>query len=482
MSLKEQTLKGLRWSFIDSFSVQAITFIVGVILARMIEPAEFGLLGYTYFFVAILSFMVDGGFEAAIIRKKDCTAADYNTSFFFNLGMGVVLYALLFLTAPFISGFFEEPRLTAILRTVGLMLIICSVGNTPNVRLSKKMDFKTKAIISIGSSISAGVIAIVMAFHEWGVWCLVWRMVLGAIFSSATVWLFSDWRPAVEFSRKSFKELFSFGYKVFLSDFVSIIYSNIYYPVIGKFFSATILGFYTRAENFSTLISNTLSINVQRVAYPSLATIQDNIEQLKWNYRKLAKSIMLITFSCMLGMAAVAQPLISILIGDKWLPCVPFLQLMCGSAMFMPLHHMIRDLLVIRGHPEIYLRLEIISKSLSVPLIVIGIFWGIEAMLIGKILMSVLVFFMDAHYASQMVSYTVREQLSDIAPLLLVPLCVSLTVWGITFLHWNNWLTIIVQFLTGCVLTAVCYEFFKHPNYLEMKEIFMNMAKKLKNE
>ncbi|MDR2848227.1 MAG: oligosaccharide flippase family protein, partial [Bacteroidales bacterium] len=227
MSLKQKTLKGLSWSFIDSFSSQLISFVVMIVLARMLEPEEFGILGYIFIFVSLAGPFIEGGFAQALIKKTNCTTADYSTAFFFNFAMGIVTAGLLYVAAPLISHLLAVPQMTPMLRVMGIFFIICAVGTIQGTIFTKKLDFKTKAFVSIGSSTLAGVIAIIMAYCGLGVWSLIWRIILGAGFGSLVLWMISDWRPSFIFSKKNFKELFGFGYKFFLSDLIRNIYDNL---------------------------------------------------------------------------------------------------------------------------------------------------------------------------------------------------------------------------------------------------------------
>ena len=478
MDLKNRVLYGLSWSFIDNFVGQAISFVVGIILARLLSPAEFGILGIIYFFTAISTSFIDSGFGTALIRKKDCTTTDCSTVFYFNLAIGIILYLLLFFLAPFAESFFNIPGLSLILRVAVFVLVINAMGNIQLTLLVKRIDFKTKTKISICSDTLAGVISIVLAYKGFGVWSLVWRTLLGQFFTSVLLWFFSNWRPGFVFSVKSFKELFNFGYKLALSGLLDTAYKNIYYPIIQKVFSSATLGFYTRAEQFAKLFSATLSVNIQRVSFPVLSTLQDEPEKLKNGYQKLMKSTMMVTFALMMGLAATAKPLIVILIGEKWLPCVPYLQLMCFASIMYPLQSMNLNVIMVKGRSELFLKLEIIKKTINVPLIFIGIYFGVEALLIGAIVISFIEFILDSRYSAALINYSTTEQIVDILPMLIVSSCVSLLVWGISFFEWNHWVTLISQISIGIALTIGVYEIMKESNYLEIKQIILQTINK----
>ena len=479
MSLKEKALHGLSWSFIDNFINKAITFVVGIILARLISPSEFGVIGYTTFFVVISSSFIDGGFGAALIRKKDCTLVDCSTVFYYNLAISVLFYILLFFLAPLAELFFDVPGFTSILRVAGLTLVIGALASVQGILLSKRIDFKTKTKISLYSNIPVGIITIIMAYNGFGVWALVWRVVLGQIITSALLWFFNDWRPIMVFSIKSFKELFGFGYKIALSSLLDSIYHNILYPIIGKNFSQATLGQYTRAENFVSIFSSTLTDNIQRVSFPVLSSIQDDQEKLKLGYRKMIKSTMLITFVCMLGLAAIAKPLVLILIGEQWLTCVAYLQLMCFAYMLYPLHAMNLNIIMVKGRSDLFFKLEVIKKLLYIPIIFIGIYMGIIALLIGEIIFSFIAYLFNSYYSANIIRYPTKEQIMDIFPLLLISLIVSGLVWCITFLDLSNWLTLILQIGTGGFLTILIYEMVNQEAYWEIKQIVLHYFGKI---
>ena len=479
MSLKEKTIKGLSWSFIDNFVTKAVTFTVGIILARLLSPDEFGITAYILFFVAISNSFIDSGFSAALIRKKDCTPTDYSTVFYFNLTIAIILYLLLVLIAPLAESFFEVPGFELILRVAGISLIINALGVVQITLLFKRIDFKTKAKITVSSEILAGIISIVMAYKGFGVWSLVWKTVLAQSFTTSLLWIFNRWRPKMVFSVKSFKEMFNFGYKLALSGLIDTTFSYIYYPIIGKYFTTTTLGHYTRASQFSEPFSSTLTKNIQRVTYPVLSTIQNDPEKLRQGYRKIIKSTMLISFACMLGLAAVAKPMILILIREEWLPCVPYLQLLCLASMLYPLHAINLNVITVKGRSDIFLKLEIIKKLLFIPIIFFGIYYGIIALLVANIIADFICYLLNSYYSGDLIHYSTKEQIKDILPFFLVSICVSGLVWCITFLEWSNWITIILQVGAGALLTVGIYELMRQSDYLEIKQIVLQFAGKL---
>jgi teichuronic acid exporter len=478
-SLKQKTVSGLLWSFIDNFSKLGLTFVIGIILARLLDPREFGLIGMITIFIALSQSLVDSGFTQALIRKKDCTQADYSTVFYFNLFVGIILYTVLFFYAGAISRFFDEPQLLLIVQVVGLSIIVNAFTIVQRARLIKAINFKLQTKISIIASMSSGIIGIMMAYSGYGVWSLVFKTLLGFTITSLLLWIWNKWKPSFEFSRNSFKEMFSFGYKLLISGLIDTAYQNIYLLVIGKYFSAAELGFYTRADQFSNLPSQNITSVIQRVSYPVLAEIQHDIPRLKTAYQKIIKSTMLITFVSMIILAVVAKPLVLTLIGEKWLPSVIYLQLLSFGGMLYPLHAINLNMLNVQGRSDLFLRLEIIKKILAIPVIVVGVLLGIKAMIVGMIIISMIAFFLNSYYSGQHIGYSSMQQLKDILPSFILAIFIgSITYLIGSLLILPNYLILIIQLIAGGGFFILITELFKMQDYLFVKEIFLDKVLK----
>lgn len=477
-SLKNKAVKGVSWSFVDNIANTGVSFLVGIILARLLTPEEFGILGMITIFIAISNSIVDSGFSNALIRKNNATRIDYNTVFYFNLVIGILFYGILYLASPAISKFFNEPQLIPVTRVMGSILIINALGIIQRTLLVKQVDFKTQTKVSIIASVSSGIIGIVMAIGGLGVWSLVGQQITRQFLNTLFLWVFSRWRPEIEFSIQSFKELFEFGSKLLVSGLLDTIYKNIYYIVIGRFYSAAQLGQYTRAEQFNTIFSSNLTSIVQRVSYPVLSSIQDEPERLKTAYTKIIKSTMLITFACMLGLAAVAKPFILILIGEKWITSIGYLQIICFAGMLYPLHAINLNILQVKGRSDIFLKLEIIKKTIAVIPITLGILYGIEFMLWGSVVTSTVAYFLNSYYSSHLISYSTKEQIKDIAPTFIVSALVAFIMWAITLLDLSNYITLIIQCFIGITFATLIYEKLKLAEYLEVKQMILSFIYK----
>jgi O-antigen/teichoic acid export membrane protein len=476
--LKQKTLHGLSWSFVDNIAGSGIVFLVGLILARLLSPEEFGIIGMISIFIAISNSIVDSGFSNALIRKTDAKNIDYNTVFYFNLAIGIILYVILYLCSHIISSFFKEPVLIPVTRILGTILIINSLSIIQRTLFIKRVDFKIQTKISIISSVLSGISGIVMAFVGCGIWSLVAQQISRQIFNTFFLWVYSTWRPTWEFSKTSFQELFGFGYKLLLSGLLDTAYRNIYYLIIGRFYTAEQLGQYTRAEQFNFIFSSNLTAVIQRVSYPVLSSIQDEEERLKSAYRKIIKTTMLISFACMLGLAAVAKPLLLILIGEKWLSAVFYLQIICFSGMLLPLHSLNLNILQVKGRSDLFLKLEIIKKIIAVFPIVAGIFLGIKVMLWGSVCISVFAYYLNSHYSACLINYSTKEQIKDIFPSFCISLIVAANMWCITLIPVSNYIILFLQCIFGGLLIIFIYEKTKLSEYIEAKQIVFSLVKR----
>lgn len=474
MTLKQKTVSGLVWSFIGSIAGQGITFIVGIVLARILSPREFGLIGMLAIFIAISESFIDSGFRQALIRKQNCTEVDYSTVFYFNIVVGFIFYIILFISASSISDFYHEPMLKQLIRVLGLGLIITSFTIIQNTLLSKRIDFKLQAKISIIASLISGMISIYMAYSGWGIWSLVALTIIKYTIISLLLWFWNKWRPVWYFSKKSFNELFSFGSKLLVSGLIDTIYRNVYYLIIGRYFSAVELGYYTQADQFQALPSTNLSGIIGKVSYPVLSLLHDDIPRLREAYKRIIRSTMLITFVLMLGMAAIARPMILTMIGEKWESCVIYLQLLCFVGMLYPLHALNLNMLQVQGRSDLFLRLEIIKKVLAIPIIVIGVFWGIIAMIIGMMTINLISYYLNSFWSGRFIGYSFLEQIKDILPSFLLALIMSSIVFAEgLFIPLPPLPLLIIQLITGALLIFGLCERFHFKDYLYIKEIIV---------
>ena len=480
MLVRDKAISGLIWNSFDSFANQGVQLGIGIFLARILSPREFGLMGMLTIFIAVSQSLIDSGFSSALIRKKDCTQEDYSTIFYFNLVISIALYFLLFLLSGTISSFFNEPQLKILITVLGIALVLNSFTIIQRTKLTKELNFKIQMYVSTAASVISGIIAIVLALNGFGVWSLVALTLCRVGLTSLFFWIWSKWRPVRVFSKKSFYELFSFGSKLLISGLIDTIYRNVYNLVIGKYFSAVHLGYYAMADQLQALPSQNLSGIIGRVSYPVLSKIQDDASKLKTAYQRLIKSTMLVSFLSMFMLAAIAEPMITAVIGAKWLPSVLYLQLLCFVGMIYPLHALNLNILQLKGRSDLFLRLEIQKKILIIPVIFIGIFWGISIMIVGMIIINIIAFYLNSYWAGEFINYSTLQQLRDIFPSFLIGLIIGVIVFALGhFLPVSSWLKLSIQILSGLTLTIGLSESIKLVDYFYIKGIiFEKLFKK----
>lgn len=425
-SLRSKTVKGVVWSSIERFSTQGVQFLIMIIMARLLTPKDYGLIGMLAIFLAVAQSLIDSGFSQALIRKQDRTDVDNSTVFYFNIVVSSALYLILFIAAPFVADFYNQPELTSVMRVVCLGVILNSLAVVQRALLTVRIDFKTQAKASLSAAVISGCIGIVLAYCGFGVWSLVVQQLLNLSVNTLLLWIFSKWRPIAVFSWKSFHELFAFGSKLLASGLLDTLYRNIYPIVIGKLFSASSLGHYTRAHQFSEFPSSNVTGIIQRVTYPILCGIQDETERLEAVYRKFLKLSAFIIFPLMIGMSAVACPFIDIVLGKQWGFCGQLLQIICFAMMWYPIHAINLNLLQVKGRSDLFLRLEIIKKILGITVLCITAPFGLVVMCYGQIFNSIVALVINTYYTGKLINVGFIRQMKDLLPTLLL----SLTMFG----------------------------------------------------
>lgn len=478
-SLKEKTVKGTLWSAIENVTRMGVTFVVSIILARLLSPDEYGLIGILTIFIAIFNAIVDSGFTNALIRKQDATDTDYSTVFYTNLVLSVVLAATLFFCAKPIAVFFERPELVSLTQVMSSVVVINALAIVQRARTTKAIDFKTQTKITFISSIGSGAIGMAMAYMGYGVWALVAQQISNQLLSTIFFWIYNKWIPKLFFSWVSFKEMWAFGSKLLASGLIDTAWKEVYQVVIGKCYSPATLGLYTRAKQFADLCSSNLTSVVQRVSYPVLSSIQDDRVRLKGAYQRVIKTTMLPTFVLMLGMAACAEPMIYVLIGEQWLECVPMLQIICTYGMLYPLHAINLNMLQVQGRSDLFLRLEIIKKIIAIGPLLLGIFVDIYLMLAGSLVTSLISYYLNAYYSGPFLNYSIKEQVKDILPSFGVAIAMAVPVFAMSFIPMNPFILLPLLILVGAVITIGICEVTRLPEYIELKGIAMPIINKV---
>lgn len=480
-SLKDKTIKGSLWSGIDNMAQMGVSFVVSIVLARLLTPDDYGLIGIVAIFTAVCNAIINGGFTTALIRKKDASEEDYNTSFIVNLGISLFLYIIIHLCAPLIASFFKRPELIELTRVSSLGMIIGALALVQQTRLTKRIDFKSQAKITVLASITSGVIGIVMALLKFGVWALVVQQLSSQVLRTVLLWIANKWMPKFIFSSKSFRELFGFGWKMMVSSVLDTVWKELYQVVIGKFYHSDTLGQYTRSKQFSQLFSSNLTVVIQRVTYPILSNIQDERERMISAYRRIIKVTMFITLVCMFFLAAISEPLLYCLIGPKWHEAATYLPLICISGSFYPLHAINLNMLQVQGRSDVFLRLEIVKKIISIIPLSVCIFFGIFPMLYVNIVTSIIAYFLNSSFSGKLLGYSSWMQIKDIFPSYCLAFAVSLSVFFLKYLPFSYWVILPLQLLIGGMMFYFICVRTKMPEYREVKEMIQSHLPKIKN-
>ena len=478
-SLKNKTVKGTAWSAADAFLGQGVTFLVGLVLARLLSPVEYGLIGIVLIFTTVLSGVVDSGFSNALIRKKDVTDDDYNTMFITNMMVSIVLSAVLFLCAPLIAWFFVRHELTSLIRAMGLLLIFQALSITQVTILTKRIDFKTKTKASLISAVFSGIVGIGMALMGFGVWSLVGQQLSKQLLYTLCLWTFNKWWPTLRFCRQSFCYMWGFGWKLLVSGLLNNIWNQLYQVVVGKCYSPATLGQYSRSKEYANIFSQNFTTIIQRVTYPALSEVQDDKERMVSAYRRVIKVSMFITCVCMISMGAVAEPLIYCLIGPQWHEAATYLPLICLSMTLYPLHAINLNMLQIQGRSDIFLYLEIVKKVIAIGPICLGIFVSIYWMLVGSIVTGIIAYFLNSYYTGRTLGYSSWMQLCDVAPSYGIAFAVGLSVYFLKLLPLSAYVILPMQIVVGMSVMICACETLKLSEYKEIKEIAYTALRKI---
>lgn len=477
-SLKNKTIKGVGWSAADALLGQGVTFIVGLVLARLLSPDEYGLIGICLIFTTVLNGIVDSGFSNALIRKKNVTDEDYNTMFTTNMAISIVLYVLLFISAPFVSDFFHRIELIALVRVTGLILFLNALSITQVTILTKNIDFKTKTKASLVSAIISGVIGIAMAFMGYGVWSLVTQQLSKQLLYTLCLWVLNKWWPKFTFYKDSFKYMWGFGWKLLASGILNNVWNQLYQVVIGRCYTSSTLGHYTRANECASIFSSNLTTIIQRVTFPVLSELQDDKKKLLVSYRKLIKVSMFVTVICMFALGAMAEPMIYSLIGPQWHQAATFLPFICITMSLYPLHAINLNMLQVQGRSDLFLYLEIVKKIITLIPIFIGAFVGVYWMLCASIFTGFIAFLLNSWFTGKFLNYSSWQQLKDVLPSYLIALFIGFIVYLLKFLPLSCNLIFPLQILATIIFGWIVNRIINLEEYCEIKNIVLTVIKK----
>ena len=473
-TLRNKTIKGFVWNAIENFANQIVTFIIGIILARLLSPSDYGLLAMITIFLAISTAFIDSGFGNALIRKQDLSEEDCSTAFYFNIIIASIAYIIIFFIAPWVAAFYDHEILTPLLRTEGIMLILGAFVIVQKNLITKRIDFKTTGKISVSSNILSGFLGVWMAYNGYGVWSLVGMGISQNILQLFLFWYYSTWRPQWMWNRTSFSYLWGYGSKLLASGLLQTIFQNIYPLIIGKMFSPASLGFYTRAQGYAQLPSTNLTGIIQRVTFPVLSEIQEDHERLAENYRRILKMAAFIVFPIMIGLSALSKPLISLMLTEKWEISATYLQIICFAMMWYPIHAINLNLLQVKGRSDLFLKLEIVKKIITLTIMFCSIPFGIIAICWGTVLDSFLSLIINTHYTGKLMKIGFFVQIKDYLPFILLSAIMGVLILLVSNSFEDNALKLLLGILSGGTFYLFCAYLLKLE---ELKELFYNLRR-----
>lgn len=477
MSFILKTKLAIIWSILQQFCVKIISLVINVILARILSPAEFGIIAMLSVFISLGNSLMDSGLTSSLIRSRFTGQKDYSTVFIFNLIGGISAYVILYIVAPAIAAFYKQPLLIQVVKVYGLTFIINAFFSIQSTLLVKEMHFKQQALIQIPAVIVGGSLGVFLAKYGYGVWSLVWMNLLTALISTLLHWYYSPWRPRFIFNKRSFKKHFLFGYKMTLSGLLDTLYQNIYTIIIGRFYTAAQLGYYARADSLSQLPIGIISTAINKVAYPMFSSIANDDEKLKKAYQKLMQQVLFWNAPCLIYLAVIAKPLISLLLTDKWLQAVPYFQILCIGGILYPLHSYNLNILKVKGQSGQFLRLELVKKILMVIGIVSVIPFGIMGLLYFQLFFTVFAYYINSIYSGNLIKYPLKEQLKDIWPILVLSGSLGFIVFyfdQLTFARYDNdFLRIFLIGISYSSLYLIISKSFKLAPLVDFKQIIL---------
>lgn len=471
-SLKYKAIKGVMWSAIERFSVQGIQFVLTIIIARLVSPSDYGLIAMLGIFLAIAQTFIDSGFSNALMQKQDRTEKDFSTVFYFNIIVGVFVYLLLYLCSSYVAIFYNEPKLDSITKIVGFNLVISSFSVVQRAKLTIALNFKLQAIASLIAVVASGGLGVYMAYVGYGVWAIVLQTLLNNFLNTLLLWILARWIPQICFSWKSFRVLFGFGSKLLLSGILHTTYTNLYSIVIGKQFSSIELGYYNRAYSIAYFPSNNISSILTRAIYPIQCSIQDDNERLRNSFLQYLRVAVYVIFPLMIGLCLLAEPLVLLILTNKWMHMVPLLKIMCIAYMWDPVMMINHNILTAKGHSGYFLKAEILKKITAVAILIVTIPFGIEIMCMGLIFYAFSDIFIISRFVYKVVGVTLMSQITAILPILLLNVFTGLVIYVLNLFVQPISLKLILSILFGFVFYVGLSYLFKFKEVQLVQSVF----------
>lgn len=468
------------WRFLERCGAQGVTFIVSIVLARLLDPTVYGTVALVTIFTTIMQVFVDSGMGNALIQKKDADDLDFSSVFYFNMAMCSVLYLIMFFAAPLIASFYRMPELTAIVRVLSFVVVISGVKNVQQAYVSRHLMFKRFFFSTLGGTIGAAVIGIAMAYLGFGVWALVAQMLFNAAVDTTILWITVKWRPKKMFSFQRLKSLFSYGWKLLVSSLIDTVYNDLRQLIIGKKYSSGDLAYYNQGKKFPQLIVTNINTSIDSVLLPTMSKAQDDMAAVRSMTRRAIKTSTFLMMPAMIGLAVCAEPLVRLILTEKWLPCVLFLRIFCITYAFYPIHTANLNAIKAMGRSDLFLKLEIIKKTVGIIAILITMWISVQAMAYSFLVTTILNQIINSWPNKKLLNYSYLEQIKDMMPQILLSLGMGAAIYAVSFLHLSASLTLLIQIPLGVLVYWSGSKIFHVESYTYIIEMVKNFKKRKK--
>ncbi len=468
-------VSGLLWKFAERMAAQGVSFVVSVILARLLLPADYGMVALVLIFVNLANVFVSTGFSTALIQKSDADDTDYSTMLYCSIAVAVIMYAILFIASPSIERFFSQDGLAKVIRVLSLILIVNAFKSIQHAYVSSNMLFKRFFYSTLGGTVVSAVVGIIMAYHGFGVWALVAQNMVNSTIDTIILYITVEWRPHLLFSLKKAKSLMLYGWNITLGQLLSTGYNQIRSLVVGKIYTSADLAFYNKGEQIPQLITTNIDASVSSVLFPALSNENGDVQRVKVLTRNAISTSSYVLFPLMFGLASVADPFIRLLLTEKWLFCVPYMRMACVAYAFIPVNSTNLQAIKALGRSDIFLKIEIIKKSLGIFLVVVTMFHSVLAIALSNVFINIVAIFINSYPNKKLMNYGAREQFFDIGPYLTAAVIMSAAIYMVTLLNLGDFTTLVIQAILGVVIYIAISRLFEFEQYIMMVDVLKKL-------
>lgn len=463
---KNKIISSLIWRFLEKFGSQGVTFVVSILLARLLDPDAYGTIAIVNIFISIMQVFVDSGLANSLIQKKEVDDLDFSSVFYFNVGFCLLLYMTIFLFAPAISSFYSTPELKLVIRILGLNIVISGINNVQQAYVSRRMMFQKNFYSTLGGTIGAAIIGIVMAYRGFGVWALVAQHLFKEIIGTFILWVNVEWRPKLLFSYHRLKVLLSFGWKLLAAKLIDTIYENARSLIIGKKYSSTDLAFYNKGKQFSDFATLNINASIESVLFPAMSMEQDNLEHIRSMTSRSIKIVSYVTTPIMVGLSVCAEPLIKVILTAKWINCVPYMRIFCVASSIVPVTLANLNAIKAIGYSEIYLKLEIARKAVNTLSLLVSMWYGPKAIAYSYLLNCVVNLYINSYPNKKILNYGYSNQIKDMFPAISLSMFMGLVTYSITFINVPDLIKLLIQIPLSVVIYIILSFLIKEESFM----------------